>query len=136
LVDVTYFSKTSSLIEDILVQGYEREQITVLLYKDKIKAKEVMKEPFLASKNIAISGEINKPEVTEFLEKPFDLLINYYDVNKNSLLLLSTKSKANFKVGFDTVDKRANHFIIKELVDNHKQFTSELFKYLKILNKI
>ena len=72
----------------------------------------------------------------EQITKPFDLLINYYDVNKYGILLLSIKSKANFKVGFDTVDKRVNHFIIKELVDNYKEFTSELFKYLKILNKI
>jgi hypothetical protein len=96
----------------------------------------VISEPFLSLKNISLSGEINKPEVVDFLEKPFDLLINYYDVNKYGILLLSIKSKANFKVGFDTVDKRVNHFIIKELVDNYKEFTSELFKYLKILNKI
>ena len=136
LVDETYFSNTASLVEAISSQGFRKEQITILVYKDKIKSKEVINEPFLSLKNISISGEINKPEVVDFLEKPFDLLINYYDVNKYGILLLSIKSKANFKVGFDTVDKRVNHFIIKELVDNYKEFTSELFKYLKILNKI
>lgn len=136
LVDETYFSKTASLVTSFLEQGFKNEQITVLVFKDKIKSKEGINEPFLSLKNISISGEINKPEVIDFLEKPFDLLVNYYDVNKNGLLLLSIKSKANFKVGFDTVDKRVNHFIIKELVDNYKEFTSELFKYLKILNKI
>ena len=52
------------------------------------------------------------------------------------MVLLSVQSKANFKVGFDTVDKRVNHFILKMLVDQYELFTSELFKYLKILNKI
>jgi len=136
LVDETYFSNTARLVETILSQGFRKEQITILVYKDKIKSKEVINEPFLSLKNISLSGEINKPEVIEFLEKPFDLLINYYDVNKYGILLLSIKSKANFKVGFDTVDKRVNHFIVKELVDNYKEFISELFKYLKILNKI
>mgnify|MGYP006050749063 FL=1 len=136
LVDETYFSNTASLVEAISSQGFRKEQITILVYKDKIKSKEVISEPFLSLKSISLSGEINKPEVVDFLEKPFDLLINYYDVNKYGILLLSIKSKANFKVGFDTVDKRVNHFIIKELVDNYKEFTSELFKYLKILNKI
>jgi len=136
LVDETYFSSTASLVDAILSQGFKKEQITILVYKDKIKSKEVINEPFLSLKNIFLSGEINKSEVIEFLEKPFDLLINYYDVNKYEILLLSIKSKANFKVGFDTVDKRVNHFIIKELVENYKEFTSELFKYLKILNRI
>ena len=74
--------------------------------------------------------------INDFIETPFDLLVNYYDVNKSGLLLLSTKSKAKFKVGFDTVDKRVNHFIIKTLVENYNEFVLELFKYLKILNKI
>lgn len=136
LVDETYFSKSADLFNEILKLGFQKEQVTLLIYKDKIKPKEVIQEPFISLKNISIAGVIEKPEVITFLEKPFDLLINYYDVNKYGLILLSNQSKAKFKVGFDTVDKRVNHFIIKELVDNYKAFISELFKYLKILNKI
>ena len=109
------------------------------LYKKaftKIKKKEEINEPFLTLKDVSISGEITKEGVNDFIKTPFDLLINYYDVNKSSLLLLSIKSKAKFKVGFDTVDKRVNHFIIKSLVENFDEFVLELFKYLKILNKI
>lgn len=136
LVDESYFSETNQLIERIVSQGIDANNISVLVYKDKIKKKEEIKEPFLTIKNISLSGEITKPEVKNFVETPFDLLINYYDVSKSSLLLLSVKSKAKFKVGFDTVDKRVNHFIIKSLVENFNEFVLELFKYLKILNKI
>jgi len=136
LVDETYFNSTNLLIERIVSQGIQNNNILVLVYKDKIKKKEEIIEPFLSIKNISISGEIDKKEVNDFIETPFDLLINYYDVNKSALLLLSTKSKAKFKVGFDTVDKRVNHFIIKTLVENYNEFVLELFKYLKILNKI
>ena len=136
LVDESYFSETNQLIERIVSQGVEVANITVLIYKDKIKNKEEINEPFLSLKNISISGEFDKKDVNEFINKPFDLLINYYDINKSSLLLLSTKSKAKFKVGFDSVDKRVNHFIIKSLVENFNEFVLELFKYLKILNKI
>ena len=136
LVDETYFSNTASLVEAILSQGFRKEQITILVYKDKIKSKEVISEPFLSLKNISLSGEINKPEVVDFLEKPFDLLINYYDTEKAALLLVSQLSKANFKVGFSVVDKRLNHFMIDTNAENYKIFVSELFKYLRILNKI
>jgi hypothetical protein len=136
LVDESYFSNTEALVDQIVSQGIDKEQIKLLVYKDKIKSKEIIASPFLSLKNISFTGEINKNEVIDFLETPFDLLINYYDVNKYALLLLSVQSKANFKVGFDTVDKRVNHFILKMLVDQYELFTSELFKYLKILNKI
>ncbi|MQP52539.1 MULTISPECIES: hypothetical protein [unclassified Flavobacterium] len=136
LVDESYFSETNQLIERIVSQGIDANNISVLVYKDKIKKKEEINEPFLTIKNISLSGEITKPEVKDFIETPFDLLLNYYDVSKSSLLLLSVKSKAKFKVGFDTVDKRVNHFIIKSLVENFNEFVLELFKYLKILNKI
>jgi hypothetical protein len=136
LVDESYFSNTEALVDRIVLQGIDKEQIKTLVYKDRIKSKEVLNPPFLSLSDISFTGEINKKEVIDFLETPFDLLINYYDVNKYAMVLLSVQSKANFKVGFDTVDKRVNHFILKMLVDQYELFTSELFKYLKILNKI
>ncbi len=136
LVDETYFSETPQLLERIVSQGIQKNNISILVYKDKIKKKELINEPFLTLKNISYSGEIEKKEVNDFVNTPFDLLINYYDINKSALLLLSIKSQAKFKVGFDTVDKRVNHFIIKTLVEDFNEFVLELFKYLKILNKI
>lgn len=136
LVDETYFSNTAALVDQLISKGIEKDNITVLIYKDKIKSKELITSPFLALKNISFAGEIDKPEVVDFLETPFDILINYYDVNKYRIMLLSIQSKAKFKVGFETVDKRVNDFIIKELVDNYSAFITELFKYLKILKKL
>lgn len=136
VVDETYFSNTPALLEQFCLQGFQREQIAVLVYKDRIKSKEEITSPFVALKNISWAGEINKTEVNDFIATPFDLLVNYYDVNKYPLLLLSTQSKATFKVGFESVDKRVNHFIIKAVVDQYEAFTVELVKYLKILNKI
>ena len=89
LVDETYFSNTASLVEAISSQGFRKEQITILVYKDKIKSKEVISEPFLSLKSISLSGEINKPEVVDFLEKNipnklFDMYVFFsYDVLEN-----------------------------------------------------
>ena len=82
------------------------------------------------------TGTVDKKEVKDFIKEPFDLLINYYDTEKVALLLVSHLSKASFKVGFATVDKRLNHFMINTNAENYKVFVEELFKYLKILNKI
>ncbi|NBU80850.1 MAG: hypothetical protein EBS55_04300, partial [Flavobacteriaceae bacterium] len=79
---------------------------------------------------------VDKKEVNDFIKEPFDLLINYYDTEKVALLIVTHLSKASFKVGFATVDKRLNHFMINTNAENYIVFIDELFKYLKILNKI
>ena len=74
--------------------------------------------------------------VTNFTEQSFDMLISYYDIQKPTLLLVTRSSKAKFKVGFQTIDKRVNHLVINTIAENYSEFISELFKYLKILKKI
>ena len=49
---------------------------------------------------------------------------------------ITNNSIAEFKVGFPSIDERLNHFIIKTEINNYNIFVSELFKYLKLLNKI
>ena len=66
----------------------------------------------------------------------YDLLINYYNEEDSLLFFLSQNVEAKFKVGFSAVDKRLNHFMIKTEINNHSIFVNELFKYLKLLNKI
>ena len=70
------------------------------------------------------------------MNQNFDLLISYYDVEKAILLKITSNSKAVFKIGFSSVDKRLNHLMINTNADNYQVFTHELFRYLRILNKL
>ena len=74
-------------------------------------------------------------ERNDFINEKFDLLISYYDVEKAILLKITHNSKAQFKVGFSSVDKRLNHLMINTNAENYKVFVHELFRYLKILNR-
>jgi hypothetical protein len=74
-------------------------------------------------------------EVNDFINKEFDLLISYYNIEKTILLKVTHSSRALFKVGFSSIDKRLNHFMIQTDGSDFKLFISELFKYLKILKK-
>ena len=75
----------------------------------------------------------NFPELISSLleETEFDLLISYYDIEKPILMLMTQKSKAKFKVGFASVDKHFNRWMINTSLENYKLFISELFRYLK-----
>ena len=80
--------------------------------------------------------KINNLEVNDFINEKFNLLISYYDVEKAILLKITHDSKSLFKVGFSSIDKKLNHLMINTNAENHTVFVHELFRYLKILNKI
>lgn len=136
LFDETYFHEREALIAELIANGIHAENIEILVFKNKIKKNETFDYPVFSHKDIKWTAAIDKLEVKEFIKKDFDLLINYYDTEKAALLLVSHLSKAKFKVGFSAVDKRLNHFMIDTNAENYKVFSDELFKYLKILNKL
>lgn len=136
LINATSFDKKDALIAEINKYVSTQTAIEVLLFKDKKNKKESIEEPFYTVQDISINGNVKKASVQEFLNKPFDMLISYYDEPKPSLDLIAKKSKAKFKVGFADVDNRINHFMIDTTTDEYKLFVSELFKYLHVLKKI
>ncbi|CAM3956065.1 DUF6913 domain-containing protein [Flavobacterium antarcticum] len=135
VIDETYFSGKEQLLQELKAKGIEEQSITLLLYHDKNKKRDVNFTSF-SLKSVSWSGAIGDQEIVDFKAKNFDLLISYYDVEKAPLLLVTQRSKATFKVGFSNIDKRVNHFMIQTTVENSAVFIEELFKYLKILNKI
>ena len=136
LVDESYFFKKIELIDNFVQLGFKKENISVLVFKDKINANDVFSFPTFNNKHINISGNFTEKLIVDFTEQKFDLLINYYNLEIPTLLLITNKSKADFKVGFSDIDKKLNHFSINTGIDDYKIFASELFKYLKILKKI
>ncbi|MFV8335867.1 DUF6913 domain-containing protein [Flavobacterium sp. RSP29] len=136
LVDATRFAETELLITALITNGIAPENIATIVQRDKFKKTAEKTFPVFNSGHLKWNGEISSPEVNDFINEKFDLLISYYDIEKAILLKITHNSKAQFKVGFSSIDKRLNHFIIKTDVDNYTLFVSELFKYLKLLNKI
>lgn len=134
-IDETYFSDKEQLLRQLKEKGIEENNITLLLYHDKEKKRDLNFTSF-SLKSVSWSGAINDREVVDFKAIEFDLLISYYDVEKAPLLLVTQRSKAKFKVGFASIDKRVNNFMIQTTAENSIIFIDELFKYLKILNKI
>ena len=136
LFDETYFYEREALVAELVANGINESDISVLVFKNKIKKNETFDYPVFSNKDLSWRGTIEKAQVNEFIARPFDLLIDYYDTEKAALLLVSNLSKAHFKVGFTAVDKRLHHFMIDTNAENYKVFSDELFKYLKILNKL
>lgn len=136
LIDESYFSEKDSLIKELALNGIAANNIETLSFKEKVKPKEIIEGSYYTRKDISVLGTFEKEDVASFINKPFDMLISYYDVEKAPLLLATLKSKAKFKVGFSNIDNRFNNFMISSQAEKYSEFVSELIKYLKILNKI
>jgi hypothetical protein len=136
LIDESYFVEKEALVQELIANGISESNIKVIVYRDKFKKNEVYAQPTFGSKHLNWNVEITHTAVNDFINEKFDLLVSYYDVEKAILMLVTRNSKAQFKVGFSSVDKRLNHLMINTNAENYKVFTHELFRYLKILNKI
>jgi hypothetical protein len=136
LVDESYFLEKDALVNELTGNGISGNSIKIIVYKDKLKKNEVYSQPTFSIKQLNWKAEIIDSTVNNFINEDFDLLISYYDVEKAILLNITHNSKALFKVGFSSIDKRLNHLIINTNAENYKVFVQELFRYLKILNKI
>jgi len=136
IVDESCFFEKENLLKLISDKGIKIENIEILVYKDKIKKKEVINYPSFSKNDVSCLATIENTSAKDFNAKKFDMLISYYDVNKTPLIIVTHLSLAKFKVGFALADKRLNHFMINTNVQNYKVFVDELFRYLKILNKI
>jgi len=136
LINESYFTKKELLLKSLLENHFEAQNIKILLFKNVVKKTEQFEYPIFSNKDLSWTGNFEKQEINDFIAQEFDLLLNYYDTEKLPLLYVSAQSKATFKVGFSSVDKRLNHFMIDTSVENYQIFVAELFKYLKILNKI
>ncbi|MFP9114370.1 DUF6913 domain-containing protein [Flavobacterium sp. RHBU_3] len=136
LLDETYFAGREDLIKEIASYGINARNIETLSFFERVKKKELPQCCHFSYADVTSGGEFAKEDVTAFINKSFDLLISYYDVQKPPLALITLKSKAAFKAGFSTTDSRFHTFMVASQVEKYKEFTAELFKYLKILNKL
>lgn len=125
-----------NLVNHLVKHEIKENRIKVLIFKNKINKNESSKFDFFTYNDINWSGKIENLNANLFLNTNFDLLISYHNFEKAPLVYASYLSKANFKVGFATQDKKLNHFMINTNLNNCQLFVDELFKYLKILNKI
>ena len=46
-------------------------------------------------------------------------------------MMITSKSKAKFKVGFSSIDISLNRWMMNTAFEDYKLFVTELFKYLK-----
>lgn len=136
IVDEQYFADKQVIIDNIVQQGLAVNNIQLLSFKEKVKKNEVNDTLYFTRTDVGANGIFIKSDVADFINYPFDLLISYYDTEKAPLIVATLQSKAKFKAGFSSVNKKLNNFMVETVTENPEEYITELFRYLKILKKL
>lgn len=137
LIDASQSVNILSVVKLANELGVKSDHLTVMGYKE--DQKEIADDKDAAyynDKSFGVGGSIKSTSLNKFIDKDYDVLINFYSDEKLELNYVAAASQAKFKVGFAEVDNRINDLVIGAASDNINLFISELKKYLKILQII
>lgn len=134
ILDQKDFSDIGLFVNELKKRGIQKEAVSFLIFNHD-KSTNLSEEISFKSSDFSSSGELRNEKVKEFLDKPFDMLINYYDTEAIILVWASAHSKATLKVGFSSVKTPINHFSIELATNKYKEYIDELFKYIKLLKQ-
>jgi len=136
LIDATDYESFPFTSKIAKTFNIPEKNIQLLYYQPDKKQAKVAAVNVYTKSDLAFKGNLKSKVAVEFSETSFDCLINYYAKDRLLLNLVAVKSKAQFKIGFASINENINDFSVATQLDNITEFTSELKKYLTILNKI
>ena len=136
IVDIDKFPNPESFNKLITDFSLQPNGVKIIGYKKDDGAHSPFGIQYCTDKDLGWNGTIENGFVSEFVDREYDVLINYYTDDKLVLKLLTARTNARIKVGFPSVDKKLNDLIFDTPIANFDVFKTELRKYLKVLNEI
>ena len=113
------------------------DQVSVIIYSEHYKSKKDSVNPlYFGDGSFGIGGSVKNKSLKAFIEKPVDILINFYDSDNIAINYIAAASLAKMKIGLSKMDHRINDLIIGSSLDQLSLFNTELKKYLKTLQII
>ena len=136
LAEVSLFQSYDFTKRLCMELGIEEEELTVFLFDRRGKDKTLNTTKVCNEYSFGLYGKIKSPALANFVEKKFDLLINYCEANLIYDQIIMIRSVAGLKVGFEHENNHFNDISFR--VDGNKidTFNNELIKYLEILKLI
>lgn len=136
LVDLDTFDDANIFHEFIDEFDLRPNAIKIIGYKNFYDKNSPYATPIFSDNDLGWNGSIENSYALEFLNREYDLLVNYYNADNLMLNLMSLKTSARFRVGFGEVNTYFNDLIINTPIKDFKTFKKELKKYLTVLNEI
>ncbi|HLT41559.1 MAG TPA: hypothetical protein VKZ95_02555 [Sphingobacteriaceae bacterium] len=112
------------------------ENIFIAGYVEKVYKNVNYMIPVFSKKSFGVNGKIQQEDIKAFLDRPYDIAINYYSKPNLFLEYVSTLCKSELKVGITEESKNVNNLVLKVNEKDYGQFSKELVKYLQILKRL
>tara|TARA_B100000927_G_scaffold288347_1_gene282801 strand:+ start:354 stop:869 length:516 start_codon:yes stop_codon:yes gene_type:complete len=110
----------------------QEKDLKIITFQENRNSFNVFSSMNITPSCVTYFGNLDGKDSLEFISFEYDMLINFFKSNK-FLTLLSSKTKANFRVGFDSVNSDLNDLIFSEKLKKYSEFKYELIKYLKMI---
>lgn len=136
IVDLDQFDNTEAFYEFLDAFSLAPNAIKIIGYKSFYDKNSPYATPVFSDKDLGWKGVVENSYALEFLNREYDLLVNYYDKDNLLLKLMSARTKARIKVGFKEPGPDFNDLIIDTPIKDFKTFKAELKKYLGIFKEI
>ncbi|MBU2903525.1 MULTISPECIES: hypothetical protein [Arenibacter] len=136
IVDLDAFENANAFYEFVDEFSLRPNSVKIIGYKKFYDKNSPYSTPVFSDKDLGWKANIENSYALEFLNREYDLLVNYYTDEKLLLQLMTLKTKARLKVGFGGVDKNLNDLILNTPIKDFQTFKKELRKYLRVLNEI
>lgn len=136
IVDLDKFDKADVFYEFLEEFKLQPNAVKIIGYKSYYDKNSPYATPVFSDKDLGWNGAIENSYALEFLNREYDVLVNYYDENNLLLNLMSVKTRARLKVGFRKVGPEFNDLMLDTPLSNFKTFKTELKKYLGVLKEL
>src|SRR5690606_40273403 len=136
IVDLDKFDHANLFYEFVEEFSLHPNSVKIIGYKGFYDKNSPYSTPVFSDKDLGWKATIENSYALEFLNREYDLLVNYYTDDNLLLQLMTLKTKARLKVGFGEVDRNLNDLIMNTSLEDFQTFKQELGKYLRILNEI
>lgn len=114
--------------------GLDSTHFNILTFKTKKTSYNEFRGAVVLQNDINWQGKITSKDVLEFLNREYDLLIDFTQAENQGKQLIISEIKASFKVGYKDNKDELYDFMIGVNPAEVALFTKEMVHYLKILN--
>ncbi|TKD65841.1 hypothetical protein [Flavobacterium sp. ASW18X] len=136
IVDMDQFNNAEIFKELKNTLGLKPNAVQIIGYKRGKDKNGMFSIPFCTDKDLGWNGSVENGDFSEFMGRPYDVLINYFTDDRLFLKLMSLHVDARIRVGLVGGDNALSDLILGAQMNDYNTFKNELKKYLTILNEI
>ena len=132
IIDPNFPVSVDSFTDLCFSIGLKEKDLKIITFQENTNTFNVFSNMNITPSCISFMGNLSGRDSLEFISYNYDMLINFFKSNE-LLTLLSSKTNAKFRVGFDSVDSNLNDLIFSDQIKKFSDFKFELIKYLKMI---